>query len=59
MNLLNVIKMAPSFPESWNDWLIKNGLGIFTMVKKLADFFCIPPDNDDSGVNLALLGMMK
>lgn len=29
------------------------------MVKKLGDFFCIPPDNDDSGVNLALLGMMK
>jgi len=51
--------MAPSFPASWNDWLIKNGLGILTMVKKLADFSCIPPDNDDSGVNLALLGMMK
>lgn len=29
------------------------------MIKKFADFFCIPPDNDDSGVNLALLGLMK
>jgi len=38
---------------------MSHGLGIFTMVKKLPDFFCIPPDNDDSGVNLALLGLMK
>jgi hypothetical protein len=59
VNLIKVIDMSPSFPSSWNDWLIKHGLGIFTMVKKLADFFCIPPDNDDSGVNLALLGLMK
>jgi len=29
------------------------------MIKKISDSFCIPPDNDDSGVNLALLGFMK
>ena len=37
----------------------KVGLGIFASAKTLAVAFSIPPDNDDSSVNLALEGLMK
>ena len=34
-------------------------LGMLLYIKDLVQVFSIPPDNDDSSVNLALLGLMK
>ena len=42
-----------------NKPLEKIGLGLLTQLKNLKQFFVIPPDNDDSSVNLALLAMLK
>lgn len=34
-------------------------LGMIVYIKQMVQVFSIPPDNDDSSVNLALLGLMK
>lgn len=52
-----ISKMTP--PESWKKMLTRLGLKGLYMFKQMFKYFCIPPDNDDSSVNLALLGLMK
>lgn len=46
-------------PDSWNKILTRLGLSVLYEFKQMFKYFCIPPDNDDSSVNLALLGIMK
>ena len=58
-NLLNSINILPTPPPKVADFLTKIGLGILAQAKDIAKFFCIPADNDDSSVNLALLGFLK
>ena len=36
-----------------------NILGMIVYIKQMVQVFSIPADNDDSSVNLALLGLMK
>lgn len=59
-NLLNVANMIPSkLPKPIMFVFKKLGLDIIFAMKDLVNVFTIPSDNDDSGVNLALLGLLK
>jgi hypothetical protein len=51
--------MIPNFPPFIKKYLDKHGLDFITLIKSMSKAFAIPPDNDDSGVNLALLGLLK
>lgn len=51
--------MIPNLPPFINKYLDKHGLNIVKFMKSISKAFAIPPDNDDSGVNLALLGLLK
>ena len=57
-NLVNSINLIPTFTPFEQMVFNKLGLGILNYAKDMVQFFCIPPDNDDSGVNMALLGML-
>ncbi len=58
-NLLHSVNLLPQPPRfTWN-FLIKIGLGVLTNLRNFGKSFCIPADNDDSSVNLALLGLLK
>lgn len=59
VNLIHVIDTVPSPPHWMDNALTKMGLGILTQFKTFKQYFVIPPDNDDSSVNLALLAMLK
>lgn len=54
VNLVNVLKMSPSIPKYLDGFFEKIGLGILTQTKNFINYFVIPPDNDDSSVNIAL-----
>ena len=59
-NLINVANMIPSnLPKHAIYVMEKLGLDIILAMKDLVNCFTIPADNDDSGVNLALLGLRK
>ncbi len=52
--------MIPSnLPKPTMYVIEKLGLDIILGMKDLVNCFTIPADNDDSGVNLALLGLLK
>lgn len=67
VNLVNMANMIPSkMPKFIQKILEKTGLcnyylmqGMILYLKSLVKVFSIPADNDDSSVNLALLGFMK
>ena len=59
-NLLNVANMIPGhLPKPVMFLMEKLGLDIIFAMKDLVNVFTIPADNDDSGVNLALMGLLK
>jgi hypothetical protein len=59
-NLLNVANMIPNkLPQPFMFIAEKLGLDIIIALKGLVNVFTIPADNDDSSVNLALLGALK
>lgn len=58
-NLLRTVNAIPNFSPLVQNILDILGLGLIIQAKYIARAFTIPADNDDSGVNLALLGFMK
>ena len=60
-NLVHTLdKFLPSnLSPKEQDFLTKIGLRIIIGAAQVKKSFIIPPDNDDSSVNLALLGMLK
>lgn len=58
-NLIHSINIFPTIPKYLQVILDKIGLSIIGYAKTLAKAFCIPADNDDSSVNLALLGLLE
>jgi len=60
INLINIANMIPSkLPKPLMFIFEKLGLDIIIALKDLVKVFTIPADNDDSSVNLALLGLLK
>lgn len=57
-NLVHSINVLPTFTPWEKKFLDIIGLSILNYAKDIVSFFCIPADNDDSGVNLALLGLL-
>ena len=58
-NLISTINMLPNIPPLMGLFLDVIGLGIFASAKSIAKAFVIPPDNDDSSVNMALMAFLK
>ena len=58
-NILNSINALPVFPPYMSNFLNKIGLDILVSAQNMKQAFTIPPDMDDSSVNLALLAFMK
>ena len=58
-NLMNSCNVLPNFTPMEAAFLNYLGLGILASAKEIAKYFIIPADNDDSSVNLALLGFLK
>jgi hypothetical protein len=58
-NIIHILKMAPNLPKPIKKWISKKGSDFLTLIKGISKAFHIPADNDDSGVNLALLGLLK
>lgn len=60
VNLINIANMIPSkLPKPIMFIFEKLGLDIIIALKDLVNVFTIPADNDDSSVNMALLGLLK
>lgn len=57
-NLVHSINVLPTFTPWEKKFLNIIGLSILTYAKSMSSLFCIPADNDDSSVNLALLGLL-
>jgi hypothetical protein len=58
-NLVHSVNILPTPPPFLQKLLDRIGLSIIGYAKDIAKAFSIPADNDDSSVNLALLGLMK
>lgn len=58
-NLIHSINILPNIPPALQKVFDVIGLGILSYAKSIAKAFCIPADNDDSSVNLALLGLLE
>jgi hypothetical protein len=57
-NLVGLIDLI-NIPKPLAILFNKIGLQILNKLKDITKIFVIPPDNDDSSVNLALLGLLK
>ena len=57
-NLVHSVDLIPHANAFEQKILDKLGLSIIGQAKNIAKAFCIPADNDDSSVNLALLGLL-
>jgi hypothetical protein len=57
-NLIHSVNLLPTPPPFMQKILDRIGLSILGYAKSIGKAFCIPADNDDSSVNLALLGLM-
>ena len=58
-NLVHSVNILPTPPPFLQKLLDAVGLSILGQAKDIAKAFCIPADNDDSSVNLALLGFLQ
>lgn len=59
INLIKVVDKMPTLPPLVADLLYVLGMGLIAGAKDFKKAFAIPPDTDDSSVNLALLGFLK
>ena len=58
-NLVHSVNILPTPPPFLQKLLDAVGLSILGYAKDIAKAFSIPADNDDSSVNLALLGLLQ
>ncbi len=58
-NLFGITNSLPMLPKPITKWMKNHGLGFFSFIKGISKVLTIPADNDDSSVNLALLGLLK
>jgi hypothetical protein len=59
INLIKAVDKIPTLPPLVADLLYVLGMGLIASAKDFKKAFVIPPDTDDSSVNLALLGFLK